>query len=96
MMVAVTAAVLALAGCDKAEDVVNRGGDTPCNEFVAQDRDKQEMTVRKYLQKDTELATPSSQDIAGAISVIDPMCRAQSDTETPIRNADLSGILPPR
>ncbi|WP_067710174.1 hypothetical protein [Nocardia yamanashiensis] len=93
---ALVAAALVLTGCDKAEEVVNKGGDTPCNEFIAQDHDKQQVTVRKYLQNDTQLETPSPETVDGAITAIDLMCRAQSNAQTPIRNADLTGILVPK
>ncbi len=90
------AATLALGACDKAEEVVNKGGDTPCNEFIAQDHDKQQVTVRKYLENDTQAETPAPETVDGAITAIDLMCRAQSNAETPIRNADLTGILIPK
>ncbi|WP_019930229.1 hypothetical protein [Nocardia sp. BMG111209] len=99
---AAAAAVLAvttllLGGCDKAKEAVNKGGDTPCSEFTAQDQDKQRVTVRKYLQNDTKVTeTPSPDTVDGAIGAITLMCRAQANPDTPIRNADLSGILIPK
>jgi acid stress chaperone HdeA len=95
-MIALVAATLSLTACDKAKEAVNKGGDTPCNEFIAQDHDKQQVTVRKYLQNDTQVDDPSPQTVDGAISAIDLMCRAQANAQTPIRNADLSGVLVPK
>ncbi|MEU0543046.1 hypothetical protein [Nocardia sp. NPDC005978] len=92
------ATALLTTGCDKAEEVVNKGGDTPCSEFLSQDSEKQRVTVKKYLDKDTEVATSSPNgDVVGpAITAIDLMCRAQANPDTPIRNADLSGIVIPK
>ncbi|MFB7716063.1 MULTISPECIES: hypothetical protein [unclassified Nocardia] len=88
---------LLITGCDQAKEAVNKGGDTPCSEFVAQDSDKQHVTVRKYLEKDTEIsATPSPDSIDGAITAIGLMCKAQANPDTPIKNADLTGILLPK
>lgn len=90
-------AVLA-TGCEQAKEAVNKGGDTPCSEFVAQDRDKQRVTVRKYLQNDKvgTTSTPNPDTVDGAIAAISLMCQAQANPDTQIRNADLTGILVPK
>ncbi|WP_306362736.1 hypothetical protein [Nocardia sp. CC227C] len=31
---------------------MSKGGDTPCSEFVAQDGEKQRVTVRKFLEQE--------------------------------------------
>ncbi|MBF6331441.1 hypothetical protein [Nocardia transvalensis] len=95
-IVAVLAAV-ALGGCEKAQEVTNKGGDTPCSEFVQQDNGKQHVTVRKYLEQDNKTTSaPNDQTVDRAVTAIGLMCKAQSNPDTPIRNADLTGILVPR
>ncbi|MGV9410442.1 hypothetical protein ACWDOP_11055 [Nocardia sp. NPDC003693] len=97
-LAALALTALLATGCDKAEEAVNKGGDTPCSEFRTQDNDKREVTVRKYLENDTQLTTgtPDTGMVNAAITAIDLMCRAQANPDTPIRNADLSGIVVPK
>ncbi|RMI33727.1 hypothetical protein EBN03_11030 [Nocardia stercoris] len=97
--VILTAAVLlpALGGCEQAKEAVNKGGDTPCSEFISQDQDKQRVTVRKYLQQDSKVTgTPAPDTVDGSIAVIQLMCKVQANSNTPIRDADLTGILVPK
>ncbi|WP_067472916.1 hypothetical protein [Nocardia amamiensis] len=93
-------AVLAVcaAGCgDEPKKVVNKGGDTPCNEFVAQDPDKQRITTEKFLEQEREGdGTPDANTVDAAIAAIELMCAAQANPDTPIRKADLTGILVPK
>ncbi|MFC3961422.1 hypothetical protein [Nocardia jiangsuensis] len=91
----VTAAVLGGAGCDQVEEAVNRGGDTPCNDYIAQSTEDKRTTVTKYLEDDRGSA-PEATTVDAAIGAIDLMCRAQANAATPIREADLGGILAPR
>lgn len=96
LMVALVAGSL-VSGCEQAKEAVNKGGDTPCSEFVAQDKDKQRVTVRKYLEQDTKVTpTPDADGVDGAIAAIGLMCQAQANPDTPIRNADLTGVLVPK
>lgn len=97
-LAAVLLTAMLTTGCDQAKEAVNKGGETPCSEFVAQDSDKQHVTVRKYLQNDTKLttSTPNSDTVDGAITAITLMCRAQANPDTPIKNADLTGVLVPK
>lgn len=92
---AVIAAVLGGAGCDQVEEAVNRGGDTPCNEYIAQSTEDKRTTVTKYLEQDRGSA-PDATTVDAAIGAIDLMCRAQANAATPIRDADLSGIIAPK
>ncbi|WP_245677242.1 hypothetical protein [Nocardia acidivorans] len=86
-----------VSGCEQAKEAVNKGGDTPCSEFTAQDKDKQRVTVRKYLENDTKVTpTPDANGVDAAIAAIGLMCQAQANPDTPIRNADLTGILVPK
>ncbi|MCM6772047.1 hypothetical protein NDR87_02855 [Nocardia sp. CDC159] len=83
-------------GCEQAKEAVNKGGDTPCSEFVKQDNDKQHVTVRKYLEQDNKSNAPDDQTVSRSVTAIQLMCKAQANPETPIRNADLTGILVPK
>ncbi|WP_433561391.1 hypothetical protein ACQP1O_27810 [Nocardia sp. CA-151230] len=97
---AAAAAVLlvpVLGACEQAKEAVNKGGNTPCSEFMAQDRSKQRITVRKYLEKDTKVTPTANPDTVDAsIAAITLMCQAQRNPDTPIRDADLTGILVPK
>ncbi|MEU4341988.1 hypothetical protein AB0H00_12075 [Nocardia sp. NPDC023852] len=89
----------AVVGCgDEAKKAVNRGGDTKCSEFVAQDADKQRITVTKFLEQERSGNAPPSEDrtIDAAVAAIELMCSAQANPDTPIRKADLSGVLVPK
>lgn len=86
-----------LGACEQAKEAVNKGGDTPCSEFMAQDQSKQRITVRKYLEKDTKVTpTADPNTVDASIGAITLMCRAQRNPDTPIRDADLTGILVPK
>lgn len=99
---AVVAAAVALgvfaSGCEEAEKAVNKGGDTPCSEFVAQDKDKQRVTVSKFLEQERNHNAPPTNDqtVDASIAAIELTCRAQANPDTPIRKADLTGILAPK
>lgn len=94
MLAAAAAAVLS-AGCTQVEEAVNKGGDTPCSDYTDQDADKKRITVTKYLDEDSD-ASPERETVDLAIAAIDLMCGAQANPDTPIREADLSGILIPK
>ncbi|QBS39622.1 hypothetical protein [Nocardia sp. CS682] len=88
-----------VGGCgDEPEKLVNKGGDTPCNEFTAQDPDKQRITVTKFLEQERGGEAPSTQDqtVDASIAAIKLMCTAQANPDTPIKKADLTGILVPK
>ncbi|MBL1074141.1 hypothetical protein JK358_07005 [Nocardia sp. 2] len=90
-------ALALLPGCDKAEEIVNKGGDTPCSEFIQQDSEKQRVTVRKFLEQEQNTTTePAADTVDAAILTIRLMCEAQANPETPIKEADLTGILVPK
>ncbi|WP_405497157.1 hypothetical protein [Nocardia sp. NBC_00511] len=86
-----------ISGCEQAKEAVNRGGDTPCSDFTSQDQAKQRVTVRKYLSQDSKVSgTPQPDTVDGSITAIELMCKAQANPDTPIRDADLTGILVPK
>ncbi|GAA5079003.1 MULTISPECIES: hypothetical protein [Nocardia] len=99
LVFASAAALLLVGGCgDEPEKLVNKGGDTPCSEFSAQDPDKQRITVTKFLEQERGGDAPPTQDrtVDAAIASIKLMCAAQANPDTPIKKADLTGILVPK
>jgi acid stress chaperone HdeA len=95
---ALAALALCAGGCgDEPKKIVNKGGDTPCNEFVAQDDDKQRITTEKFLEQEREGdGTPDARIVDASIAAIKLMCAAQANPDTPIRKADLTGIFVPK
>ncbi|WP_067824535.1 hypothetical protein [Nocardia inohanensis] len=97
LALAIGVAGAALAGCSEAEKVVNKGGDTPCSEFVQQDAEKQRVTTRKFLEQEQNRTTePDSDTVDTAIATIKLMCEAQANPDTPIKKADLTGVFVPK
>ncbi|MGK8522466.1 hypothetical protein ACRS6B_13315 [Nocardia asteroides] len=97
--IAVLAALaVGAGGCgDEPAKIVNKGGDTPCNEFVAQDAEKQRITTEKFLEQEREGdGKPDATTVDAAIAAIELMCAAQANPDTPIRKADLTGIFVPK
>lgn len=93
------AAALALlgTGCDQVEKAVNKGGDTPCSEYTAQSPEDRRTTVVKFLEQergDNATSDPNTVDLS--VAAIDLMCGAQANPDTPIREADLTGVLVPK
>jgi acid stress chaperone HdeA len=92
---AASAVLLGLTGCSKVE-VLNKGGDTPCNEYIGQSKDEQRVTVTKFLKQQNNDQDPTAQQVDSGISAIDILCRVQQNAKTPIKNADLTGIFVPK
>ncbi|GAB0104265.1 hypothetical protein JMUB6875_32390 [Nocardia sp. JMUB6875] len=97
LVVAALCSTVLLGACEQAKEITNKGGNTPCSEFTTQDENTQRITVRKYLEQDTKVTpTPDANQVDASIAAIDLMCRAQANPDTPIREADLTGILVPK
>ncbi|MFD3701960.1 hypothetical protein ACFWUP_02315 [Nocardia sp. NPDC058658] len=97
--VAITAAAIAVlgTGCDQVEKAVNKGGDTPCSEYTAQNSDDRRVTVTKFLEQEQGGdAKPDPNTVDMSVAAIDLMCSAQANPDTPIREADLTGVLVPK
>lgn len=88
------AAALSLTACSQIEEAVNRGGDTPCNDYIGQKRDQQRVTVTKFLKERENGAEPTTNQVDVAMTAINLLCRAQNNANVPIKDADLLGILP--
>lgn len=96
-VVGAAAAALLLSGCTDIEEALNEGGDTPCSDYLKQDRDKQRQTITKAIKEQTNSDNePAGTAVdAGTISV-NLLCQVQANRDTPIKNADLVGIVVPR
>ncbi|MBJ8347180.1 hypothetical protein JGU72_21120 [Antrihabitans sp. YC2-6] len=86
-----------LGGCSDVEEAVNSGGDTSCSDYLEQDQDDRRVTVTKFLKEDSgNDAEPAGTAVDAAILAIDLLCSAQQNGDTPIKDADLEGILSPK
>ncbi|WP_189029491.1 hypothetical protein [Nocardia rhizosphaerihabitans] len=85
------------AGCGEVEKAVNKGGDTRCSEYTAQDSAKKHTTVTKFLEEERgDDASIDQNTVDLAVAAINLMCSAQANPDTPIREADLTGVLVPK
>ncbi|GAB2668242.1 hypothetical protein [Nocardia goodfellowii] len=91
---AVAAVAVLLSGCTDVEKALNRGGDTPCSEYVTQDQDTKRMTITKFVKQQTgEQNEPAGTVVDATLISVDLLCGAQRNTQTPIKNADVAGIF---
>lgn len=88
----IAAAVLALAGCTEIERAMNKGGDTPCREYVEQDQQTQRVTITKFLEEQ-QGAEPSGTNVDLSIAAVNALCSVQANADTPIERADVAGIF---
>jgi acid stress chaperone HdeA len=80
---AASAVLLGLSGCADVE-VLNKGGETPCNEYIGQAKDEQRVTVTKFLKEENNGQDPTPQQVDSGIGAIDILCRVQQNAKTPI------------
>ncbi|MGV9673885.1 hypothetical protein ACWDSJ_01255 [Nocardia sp. NPDC003482] len=96
---AVTVAALAvgaglLGGCTDVKQALNKGGDTPCSEYVKQDQDTKRMTVTKFVKQQTkDDHEPPGTTVDATLVAVDFLCGTQRNVDTPIKNADVAGIF---
>ncbi|WP_327150922.1 hypothetical protein [Nocardia sp. NBC_01329] len=88
----IAAAVLALAGCTEIERVMNKGGDTPCREYVQQDQKTQRVTITKFLEEQRG-GEPTGTNVDLSIAAVNALCSVQANADTPIERADVAGIF---
>ncbi|MBF6359108.1 hypothetical protein IU447_03190 [Nocardia farcinica] len=94
LMMAAAAAVAVLGGCTDIERALNKGGDTPCREYVAQDPDTKRTTITKFVKERDHLENePPGTSVDVTMVAVDVLCGAQRNAETPIKNADVAGIF---
>ncbi|WP_280400355.1 hypothetical protein [Nocardia carnea] len=90
LMIAATA--LALAGCTEIEKAMNKGGDTPCREYVEQDQETKRITITKFLEEQHG-QQPTGTNVDLSMAAVDGLCTVQANADTPIERADLAGIF---
>ncbi|MFR9749595.1 hypothetical protein ACL02S_01015 [Nocardia sp. 004] len=85
---------MVLAGCTDIERALNRGGDTPCSEYIEQDQDTKRMTITKFIKERNGTDNEPAGTVVDATMVsVNVLCGTQVNAETPIRNADVAGIF---
>ena len=88
------AVVASTSGCSDVERALNRGGDTPCGEYVTQDADTKRLTITKFVKERDNLSTePSGTAVDLTIMAVDVLCSGQRNADTPIKNADVAGMI---
>ncbi|MCX4091873.1 hypothetical protein [Nocardia sp. alder85J] len=91
--VMIVAAAL-LSGCSEVQQVLNKGGDTPCSDYVKQDQDTKRMTITKFVKQQTgDQHEPAGTTVDATMVSVDFLCSAQRNAATPIKNADVAGIF---
>ncbi|MBF6170703.1 hypothetical protein [Nocardia blacklockiae] len=89
---AVAAALL--TGCSDVEKALNKGGDTPCSDYVKQDQDTKRTTVTKFVKQQTgDDHEPSGTQVDLTMAAVEFLCGNQRNGDTPIKNADVGGIF---
>ncbi|WP_024805069.1 hypothetical protein [Nocardia sp. BMG51109] len=83
-----------LSGCGDVEKALNKGGDTPCGDYVKQDQDTKRTTVTKFVKEQTGTENePSGTQVDLTIAAVEFLCGNQRNADTPIENADVAGIF---
>ncbi|MFI6865683.1 hypothetical protein [Nocardia sp. NPDC050406] len=83
-----------LSGCTDVERALNKGGDTKCSEYLAQDPDDQRMTVTKFIKQQTNTESePTGTSVDFTMASVQALCSVQANADTPIKNADIAGIF---
>ncbi|GGK35665.1 hypothetical protein [Nocardia camponoti] len=91
------ALTLATSACTEVAQALNQGGDTPCRDYVNQDNDTKRVTVTKAVKQKTGTSNEPSGTLVDSVMVqLDVLCAGQRNPDTPIKNADIAGLLIPR
>ncbi|MFE2959955.1 hypothetical protein ACFXO9_16670 [Nocardia tengchongensis] len=94
---AVAAAALAvtlLSGCSDVEKALNQGGDTKCSDYLIQSADTQRVTITKFIKQQSGTQNePSGTQVDLSMAAVQALCQVQNNKDTPIKNANLAGIL---
>ncbi|MFG3521485.1 hypothetical protein [Nocardia nova] len=89
---AVTAGLL--SGCSDVQRAINKGGDTPCSDYVKQDADTKRVTITKFVKQQTNNDhEPAGTQVDATMAAVDFLCANQRNADTPIKNANLTGIF---
>lgn len=93
----IAAIALVLAGCSDIEKALNKGGDTPCSEYIKQDADTKRVTITKAVKEYNNTENePAGTVVDMGILKADLLCGAQLNPDTPIKNADFAGAIIPK
>ncbi len=94
---AVAAAALTvtlLTGCSDVEKALNKGGDTKCSDYLIQNADTQRVTITKFIKQQSGTENePSGTQVDLSMAAVQALCQVQNNKDTPIKNANLAGIL---
>ncbi|WP_155981331.1 hypothetical protein [Nocardia sp. BMG111209] len=89
-----TVAAALLTGCTEVQQALNKGGDTPCSDYVKQDQDTKRMTITKFVKQQTgDQHEPAGTTVDATLVSVDFLCGTQRNASTPIKNADVAGIF---
>ena len=88
----IAAAAFALTGCSEIEHALNKGGETPCRDYLEQDSEKKRLTITKYLEDELG-RQPSGTNVDLSMATVEGLCNVQANADTPINHADLAGIF---
>lgn len=88
----IAAAALVLTGCTEIEQAMNKGGDTPCREYIEQDQETKRITITKFLEEQHG-QQPTGTNVDLSMAAVDALCSVQANADTPIERADLAGIF---
>ena len=95
---AIAVVALALAGCTDVQRALNKGGDTPCSEYVNQDQDTKRTTITKFIKTQTNNEhEPAGTAVDASMVQVDLLCGIQANADAPIKKANLGAIfgIPP-
>ncbi|MFI5717334.1 hypothetical protein [Nocardia sp. NPDC051750] len=88
----IAAAAIVLSGCTEIEQALNKGGDTPCREYVGQDQKTKRVTITKFLEEQLG-QEPTGTNVDVSMAAVDGLCTVQANADTPIERADIAGIF---
>jgi acid stress chaperone HdeA len=90
----IAVAATLLAGCTEIKQELDKGGDTPCSDYVKQDQDTQRMTITKFIKQQTGTThEPAGTQVDATIIAVNFLCSNQRNAQTPIKNANIAGIF---
>ncbi len=90
----IAVAATLLTGCTEVKQALNKGGDTPCSDYVKQDSDTQRTTITKFIQKQTnDNHDPAGTQVDATMVAVNFLCSNQRNAQTPIKNANVAGIF---
>ncbi len=93
-LAAAATAVALLSGCSDVEKALNKGGETKCSDYLAQDANTQRITITKFIKQQTGNDNePAGTQVDLSMAAVQSLCQVQANKDTQIKNANLLGIL---